>query len=109
MLKSIALLTQTTGTLSAAANGGAVPSAKAKTISFQCNITASSPTGASVQLQKSNDGVNWANDGSAVSVTATGQYWLEKVDPAAASYRVAYAISTGTMSSITTVLVQGNE
>lgn len=108
MLKVLQNITQSTGSLSAGANGAAVSSARAKTLSFQCNITASSPTGASVQLQKSNDGTNWANDGSAVSVTATGQYWLEKVDPTALNYRVAYAITGGSMSSTTTIVVQGH-
>lgn len=108
MLKSFANLTQTTGSLTTAANGAAVAAARAKTLSFQCTITANTPGSASVQLQKSNDGTNWANDGSSVSVTATGTYWLEKVDPTAVYYRVAYAISSGNMSSTTTIYVQGN-
>lgn len=107
MLKTISTTTQTTGSLTTAANGAAVSCANAKTVGIQCVITASSPTGASVQLQKSNDGTSWANDGSSVSVTATGTYWLERVDPTSQYVRVAYAISTGSMSSTTTIRVQG--
>lgn len=108
MLKTLGNYTQTTGSLSAAAQGAAVSTSRAKTISAQCNITASSPGSATIQFQKSSDGTNWYPDGSTVSVTATGIYSLEKIDPAFAFYRVAYAIGSGSMSSTTTILTQGH-
>ncbi len=62
----------------------------------------------SVQLQKSNDGTNWVNEGSSVSVGASGSFWLEKVDPAGAFMRVAYSLASGSFLASTVILSQGH-
>lgn len=61
--------------------------------------------GGSVQLQKSNDGVNPVNDGSSVSVAATGTFWLEKSPATSAWMRVAYNITSGSYLSNTVICV----
>lgn len=57
---------------------------------------------ASVQLQKSNDGVNWVNDGSSTSVTATGIFFLEKQPQTTSKWmRVSYVLASGSFKSTT--------
>lgn len=62
-------------------------------------VTATALAGATVALQKSNDGINWSVDGTAVSVTATGTYWLEKTLSTALQYRAFYTLTAGSISS----------
>ena len=93
--------TQTQGTISSTAYGPSFQTDRAYAVSAQCIVTAAAPTGASVQLQKSNDNVNWSNDGAPVSVTATGVFFVEKVGITSKYMRVAYVISGGSMSSST--------
>lgn len=70
-------------------------------------FTATALATGTVQLNKSDDNVNWVTEGSTVSVTATGSYWLEKVDPTALYMRVAYSLASGSFSSNTVILIQG--
>lgn len=63
--------------------------------------------GASVKLQKSNDGVNWTDEGSATNITADASIFLEKVDPAASQYKAVLAISAGSMGIVLNWLVKG--
>ena len=55
-------------------------------------------SGASIKLQKSIDGTNWADEGSATNITADAAIFLEKVDPAGKKYRTSVAISGGSVS-----------
>lgn len=63
------------------------------------SVIATALASATVQLQKSNDGTNWANDGSSVSITATGVYWIEKTIGTALQYRATYALASGSMTT----------
>lgn len=47
--------------------------------------------GGSIKLQKSNDGTNWSDEGSASNITVTAAFWLEKDKP---SFRFARVYST---------------
>lgn len=61
-----------------------------------------------VQLQKSNDGINYVNEGSAGSVSATGTFWLEKQNTTSAWMRVAYSLVSGSIQSSTFIFLQGD-
>lgn len=74
------------------------------------NVTTLTPaaiSGASIKLQKSNDGENWNDEGSATNITADGSFFLEKVDPAAAQYRATVAISAGSVAIDLHWLIKG--
>lgn len=71
-------------------------------------VTPTALATATVKLQKSDDGTNWADEGSSVSITATGTYWLEKIDPTALYMRVAYSLASGSFLSSTICLTQGD-
>lgn len=70
-------------------------------------FTATALATGTVQLQKSNDGLGWDVDGSAVSFTATGTKVLEKTITTTQFMRVAYSLASGSISSSTVVFVQG--
>lgn len=85
-------------TIDAAKNSEAVDVTGCQAIGFQLvNSAASSPTGISVTLQRSNDGDNWVADGSATNITANGVLAIEKVDPSFRFYRLAYAWGSGSI------------
>jgi len=63
-------------------------------------FTPTALAGASVVVQKSNDGSNWTNIASATSITVDGSYWpAEVVDPQYQFIRLVYAITAGSMSA----------
>ena len=70
-------------------------------------VTATALAGATVKLQKSNDNVNWADEGSATSITASGVIWLEKANPTALYLRISYVTTAGQVSADNTVLIKG--
>lgn len=86
--------------ISTTKNGTAKSVKRSSNFSLQINMAVSSPSGASVQLQKSNDGVNFVNDGSSQSVTVAATFWLipSAINVVAVYWRVVYTISTGTMT-----------
>lgn len=56
---------------------------------------------ATVKLQKSNNaGVSWADEGNATSITAAGDYWLEKVDPSGLLYKVVVTMTAGALDPV---------
>lgn len=63
-------------------------------------------SGASVTLQKSNDGTNWASE-SATNITTDGSIAIDKTDPTFRYYRVTFAISAGSMDISILWLVKG--
>lgn len=85
----------------------------AKTFSAQINVVASSPSGASVFLEKSNDGINWVfendSNGDPVneSISGSGTFYLERVDPTAIYMRVSFDIDSGSMDANIIYLVKG--
>lgn len=102
MLRTLSTVTQSPGSISTGTNGTAVAArvsgATALQVSVQIKFTGSSESGASAQLQKSNDGVSWANEGSTVSISgASGVIWAEKQNNTALFWRVVYAISGGSI------------
>lgn len=95
---------QSAATVNAPVNTSAVDVSQAKTLAYCVNVTTfSAATGASVKLQRSLDGTVWVDDGSATNITATGQVWLEKVDPTYKFSRLAFAISTNSFVATTRV------
>lgn len=63
--------------------------------------------GATVKLQKSNDGTNWSDEGSATTISATSLNWLEKADPTGLWMRVAFTLTAGQMTSSNVFVVKG--
>ncbi len=62
---------------------------------------------ASVKLQKSNDGLTWADEGTATTITVDAAAWLEKVDPTSYWMRLYETLAAGRMSSGAIVIVKG--
>jgi hypothetical protein len=75
------------------------------------NVTATStPSGASVQLQASNDGVTWANVGTSTAISATGVLAPINIDaPYYAQARLSYAIASGSITVTSSVIVKALE
>lgn len=71
------------------------------------NIVPTALAGATVKLQKSNDGTNWSDEGSATSITATSLNWLEKADPTGIYMRLAFTVTAGQLSSSNVYVVKG--
>lgn len=72
-------------------------------------FTPTALAGASIKLQKSNDGTNWSDEGSATNITADAVVFLEKIDPTARYMRVYYTLTAGSLSTDNYVLVRGDE
>jgi hypothetical protein len=70
-------------------------------------FTPTSIAGASVKLQKSNDGATWSDEGSATNITVDANIWLEKVNPTGRYMRLAFAITAGRFSASNTIVVKG--
>lgn len=70
-------------------------------------ITPTAVAGATVALQKSNDGVTWAAEGVSTPITGDATFFLEKVDPSARYMRVTYTITAGSMSATHYILCKG--
>lgn len=63
---------------------------------------------ASVKLQKSIDGTNWYDEGSAQTVTATGNFAFNKVDPEWKYYSILVTLASGQLSVTAQYLGKGN-
>lgn len=70
-------------------------------------VTPTAIAGASVILQKSNDGVNYDDIGSATAITVSANVWLSIVDPTHRWARLKYVITAGSMSTTNNILVKG--
>lgn len=70
-------------------------------------FTPTSIAGASVKLQKSNDGTNWSDEGSATNIIADAVIWLEKVNPSGRYMRLTFTITAGRMNCSSAILVKG--
>jgi hypothetical protein len=93
-------ISQSPGAVSSAKNGSTVNAIVAGqvavTLSCAITFTGSSESGATAQLFKSNDGTNWAAEGSTVSISgASGIVWLEKTLNSAPFWRIQYADASG--------------
>lgn len=64
--------------------------------------------GGSVKLQKSNDGSNWSDEGSATNITQTATIWLEKVDPTAKYLRLYFSLTAGSIYATSYLLAKGS-
>ncbi len=106
-LKIIYQATQTQGNTTVTVSGAAVSLDGAMTFSAQCIVDVTGATSATVKLQKSNDGTNWSDEGSATAVTVDAVVYLEKIDPTALYMRVTYTMTSGTLASSTLILTKG--
>lgn len=70
-------------------------------------FTPTSIAGASVKLQKTNDGVNWTDEGSSTNITVDAALWLEKVDPSGKAMRVSYTMTAGSLSAYNVIIGKG--
>lgn len=70
-------------------------------------FTPTALAGATVKLQKSNDGTNWSDEGSATNITVDGLVWLEKEFPQALYMRVSYTLTAGSLSASNVYVVKG--
>lgn len=70
-------------------------------------FTPTALAGGAVKLQKSNDGTNWSDEGSATNITVDGTVWLEKTDPGFRWARIHYTLTAGSISSDNHVVVKG--
>lgn len=63
--------------------------------------------GGAVKLQKSNDGTNWSDEGSATNITADAVIYLEKAAPTSIFMRLSYTLTAGSYSASSVVAVKG--
>lgn len=70
-------------------------------------FTPTSIAGANVKLQKSNDGTNWADEGSPTSITVDANIFLEKADCCFKYLRVAYTMTAGSLSASNIIIGKG--
>jgi hypothetical protein len=63
-------------------------------------FTPTALAGGSIKLQKSNDGSNWSDEGSATNITADATVWLEKDKPGFRFARVYSTLTAGKMSMV---------
>lgn len=70
-------------------------------------FTPTSLAGATVTLQKSNDGVNYDAVAAATSISATANVWFEVAAPAYRWLRLSYTLTAGSMSTVNTLSIKG--
>jgi len=70
-------------------------------------FTPTAIAGANVRLQKSNDGVNYIDDGSATNITASADLMFEKDRPACKYARLQYTLTAGAFSVVNSVISKG--
>lgn len=108
-IKIISQLVNLSGSVTATTNGPALPLDGALTFEAIVNVlTFTSAVTATLQLQKSNDGVLWVNETTtSVSLTGTGVYSIEKVNPGAVWMRVVLAVASGSFTASVNSVVKG--
>jgi len=91
-------------TIDADTNGPAVDVTGASIIAFEVQVEVTSAvSGADVVLQKSLGGDIpesewiWVDEGVAQTITATGNFYLEQVNPSGNYYRLSYDLAGGEM------------
>lgn len=72
-------------------------------------FTPTALAGGAVKLQKSNDRINWHDEGSATNITADGSVYLEKDRPLAQWGRIHITLTAGRLSATVDVRVKGND
>lgn len=72
-------------------------------------FTPTALAGGSVKLQKSNDGTNWHDEGSATNLTADGSILLEKDRPTTQWGRLYITLTAGRVSATAYVRVKGED
>lgn len=102
--KVIENVTQTTGSISAAAQGASITIGNAETISAVVTTTGTG-TG-SVQWQVSNDDTNWADYGSATTISGAGTVLAEITSLTALYARLSYTV-TGSYSATSVIVLKG--
>lgn len=70
-------------------------------------FTPTALAGGAAKLQKSNDKVNWHDEGSATNITADGSVFLEKDRPTSEWGRLHLTLTAGSLSAAAHVLVKG--
>lgn len=70
-------------------------------------VTPTALAGASVKLQKSNNGSNWIDDAAATAITASTSLIFEKVDPSYKYARLQYTLTAGVIAADNLVLSKG--
>lgn len=89
----------TARTVSTNANLPAVDVSNVPQLSIHVDVSAiSTPSGATLQLQRSNNGTSWANVGAAFSVTATGTNVFEVTINTARFVRLVETIGSGSFT-----------
>jgi hypothetical protein len=71
-------------------------------------VTPTALAGCNVKLQGSLDNSSWSDIGSATNITATGNTFLEKVDPCFDYVRTVYTLTAGQISVVQTTSGKGN-
>ena len=75
-----------------------------KCLSVQVAVTGTISAG-TVQLQHSNDGSAWGNNGTATNITAAGSYFINVADFGYDFARVVVAATTGNATDIDILMV----
>lgn len=70
-------------------------------------VATGAPTGGTLQIQFSQDQVNWVNAGSSVSVTAAGNYLLSVTGIPSRYARVTFSGLVGTITLTVTMMAAG--
>lgn len=70
-------------------------------------ITPVALAGASIKLQKSNDNVNWIDDGSPTSITVSANIIFEKDSPSFKYVRVSQVVTAGRLSVDNIIVSKG--
>lgn len=70
-------------------------------------FTPTALAGATVKLQKSNDGTLWSDEGSATTISASQLSFLEKINPTTLYMRLAFTLTAGQLTSSNLYVVKG--
>ena len=98
--------TDTTVALSGATSSDVLNLTGAKSLSIQCVIDVTTPTGATVKLEKSNNGTSFSDVAAATAISADGTVWFEISDPTYKYARLTYALSSGSMTSSNHIVIK---
>lgn len=107
MYKAVILSSQT---VNSATNSTSTKLKYIETFAVQVDISSSSsPSGASVKLQASNDDSNWIDiSGTSNNITADGNILINVTDAGYKYVRAAFAISSGSFVAVATITGKEN-
>lgn len=107
MIKVATNTTQTTGSISSAAQGAAIKMPRS-TRTLSATVTTTGSGTGTVQWQASNDGTNWANYGTAATISGAGTVGTEVTTVTYLQYRLSYTV-TGTYSASAVIVTKGDD